>query len=122
MKEIIIASLLLAALLGGIAVNSRFINDFYSTATQSVKEMPPVGSGGCYDAVCDFELYWNEQKTAVSFSVSYDDVEKITERIRLLKKAALIGDEIEFELHREQLITAIEHASHLERVSFESIS
>ena len=121
MKEIIIASLLLAALLGGIAVNSRFINDFYSAATQSVKEMPPVGSGGCYDAVCDFEAYWNEQKTAVSFSVSYDEVEKITERIRLLKKAALIGDETEFELHREQLITAIEHASHLERVSFESI-
>ena len=38
-----------------------------------------------------------------------------------MKAAALAKDAAEFELQREQLVTAIEHASRLERVSFESI-
>lgn len=75
MKEIIIASLLLAALLAGIAVNSRIINDFYDTAVRMTKELPPAGAEGSYEAVCAFDVYWHEKKTAVSFSVSYDDVE-----------------------------------------------
>ena len=89
MKEIIIASLLLAALLAGIAVNSRIINDFYDTAVRMTKELPPAGAEGSYEAVCAFDVYWHEKKTAVSFSVSYDDVERITEKVRLLKVAAL---------------------------------
>ena len=114
MKEIIIASLLLAALLAGIAVNSRIINDFYDTAVRMTKELPPAGAEGSYEAVCAFDVYWHEKKTAVSFSVSYDDVERITEKVRLLKVAALASDASEFELQREQL-------ARLERVSFESI-
>ena len=50
MKEIIIASLLLAALLAGIAVNSRIINDFYDTAVRMTKELPPAGAEGSYEA------------------------------------------------------------------------
>lgn len=121
MKEIVIASVLLIVLLCGIALNNRFINDFYAVATESVKNMPPVGSEGCYDAVCEFDKYWSGKRAAVSFGVSYDDVERINEKVRLLKAAALAGDAAEFELQREQLIGAIEHAARLERISFESI-
>lgn len=121
MREIIIASVLLVILLTGITVNNRFINDFYESALLSVKKMPPAGFEGCYDAVCALDEYWSEKKSAVSFSVSYDDVERITEKIRLLKAAALADDSVEFELQREQLTTALEHAARLERISFESI-
>lgn len=121
MREIIIASVLLVILLTGITVNNQFINDFYESALLSIKKMPPAGSEGCYDAVCALDEYWSEKKSAVSFSVSYDDVERITEKIRLLKAAALADDPVEFELQREQLTTALEHAARLEHISFESI-
>ena len=121
MREIIISALLFAVLIGGIAVNSVFIRDFYEYAIETAQKMPSAESEGCYEAVCAFDEYWHEKKTAVSFSVSYDDVERITERLRLMKAAALAEDAAEFELQREQLVTAIEHAARLERVSFESI-
>lgn len=121
MREIIISALLFAVLIAGIAVNSVFIRDFYEYSIEAAKKMPSAESEGCYEAVCAFDEYWHEKKTAVSFSVSYDDVERITERLRLMKAAALAKDAAEFELQREQLVTAIEHAARLERVSFESI-
>ena len=121
MREIIISALLFAVLIAGIAVNSVFIRDFYEYAIETAQKMPSAESEGCYEAVCAFDEDWHEKKTAVSFSVSYDDVERITERLRLMKAAALAEDAAEFELQREQLVTAIEHAARLERVSFESI-
>lgn len=121
MREIIISALLLAALIAGIVTNSVFIRNFYEYAIDAAEKMPPVGTEGCYEAVCALDAYWFEKKTAVSFSVSYDDVERVTEKLRLLKAAALAGDRDEFEYQRGQLITAIEHAARLERVSFESI-
>ena len=70
-----------------------------------------------YDAV----TLWNVRKVKIR-----DRRMKLTdstrrEKVRLLKVAALASDASEFELQREQLITAIEHAARLERVSFESI-
>ena len=79
MREIIISALLFAVLIAGIAVNSVFIRDFYEYAIETAQKMPSAESEGCYEAVCAFDEYWHKKKTAVSFSVSYDDVERITE-------------------------------------------
>lgn len=121
MREIITAALLLAILLAGVAVNNRIMLDFCSTATEMIGALPAADDRRCVAAVEDLARLWEARRTAVSFSVSYDDIERISEKLALLTAAAELGDTVEFEARRAELASAVGHAARLERLGFESI-
>ncbi len=121
MREIITAALLLAILLAGVAVNNRIMLDFCSDATEMIGALPAADDRRCVAAVKDLTRLWEARRTAVSFSVSYDDIERISEKLALLTAAAELGDRVEFEARRAELASAVGHAARLERLGFESI-
>lgn len=121
MREIITAALLLAMLLAGVAVNNCIIRDFCRDATAMIGALPTADDDGCVAAVGALTRLWDERRTAVSFSVSYDDIERISEKLALLTAAAELGDAVEFEARRAELASAVGHAARLERLGFESI-
>lgn len=121
MREIITAALLLAILLAGVAVNNRIMIDFCSDATEMIGALPSADDRRCVAAVEDLARLWEARRTAVSFSVSYDDIERISEKLALLTAAAELGDTVEFEARRAELASAVGHAARLERLGFESI-
>lgn len=121
MREIITAALLLAVLLAGVAVNNKTVLDFCREATEMINALPSADNIGCAGAVAKLEDLWEDKRTAVSFSISYDDIERISEKLALLTSAAELGDDVEFEARRAELISAVYHAARLERPSFESI-
>ncbi len=121
MREIITAALLLALLLAGIVINNMLIRDFCSQATDMISALPAANDENCVSAVAEFTALWELRRTAVSFSVSYDDIERINEKLTLLTAAAQLGDNVEFEARRAELMSAVHHAERLEKFEFESI-
>ncbi len=121
MKEIYITLVLFFLLLGGIVLNNIYMNAFYEEFGEMLDSLPAVGESDCRARLYELAERWNEKRLTVSIGVSYDDIERVSERIRLLTAAAENGDALEFELQRRQLATAIGHVTRLERLSVESI-
>lgn len=121
MREIITAALLLVVLLAGVAINNKTVRDFCREADEMIRALPSADDGNCAADVAKVKELWEDRRAAVSFSISYDDIERISEKLALLTAAAELGDMVEFEARRAELISAVGHAARLEHLGFESI-
>lgn len=92
MRSFIVALLLLALMLGGILLNSLYINNVVSEIEARLDALPDVTSPACQEETAALLRAWEAEVGRVSLSVSFPVFDRVTEQAALLHAAAVSGD------------------------------
>ena len=119
MKSFWIMLLVFAMMLGGIAVNCVFIDRTADKMERAIAALPEVGEAE--DALAETEAFWQKRRTAVSISISFNDIRAIDNDLAQMRAAAEVGEDSDYETARLLALSAVAHMRRLERFSLECI-
>lgn len=105
-----------------IVINAQYINRVCDRMYVMASEAPGAGEGGCYAEVSVLEEYWLENQKYVRLSVSFIEINQISNSISSMKSFAKSGDEGEFENARRILLNTIQEMRRLESLRWSSMS
>ena len=102
-----------------IICNVLFISQTAGRLTDMLNTLPT-----CEEAESEFEkldAFWQRRRTAVSLSVSFDEIKDMDNCITSMRSALKSGDEKEFESEKALALNAVCRIQRLERLSLENI-
>lgn len=129
MKAFLAIVLILAAMLCCIVFNYFYINKTANELTAMTYDIPPLGDEGCYTALSRLDEYWKANHDRVGLSVSFVELNRVTDAITSMKSYALTGTRTgdssdyvsDFECARELLLNAISEMRRLEAFTIGNI-
>lgn len=119
MKALITICIIFALMLGCIIWNYHYINDVADRLTVMTDALPPAGQEGCYAAASRLDEYWQEQQGRVRLSVSFVELNRVSDAITALKSYAASGSAADLECTRRLLLNAICELRRLESLSLD---
>ncbi len=121
MKTFYTSIALFILMIAFILINASYINRTVNELTEITHALPsPINSN--YDTcINDLKEFWEQNYTAISFSVCMNDLNKISDSISQLKAYSTNQNEQDFEATRKILINAINNMCRLEKISWDSI-
>lgn len=117
MKSFVAVCIIFAIMLACVILNCLYINRTADTLTDMVASLPRADSDDCRDAVEQLDSYWRERHDTVALSVSFVELNRISDVLSTLKSYAASGATSDFECARGLLLNAIRELRRLE--SFE---
>lgn len=108
-----------ALMLGGIAANCVFIARTANEMERAIAALPEAGEAK--EALDEIEAFWQRRRTAVSVSISFQDIRAIDNDLAQMRAAAEVGERSDFESARRLALSAVAHMRRLERFSLECI-
>lgn len=117
MKSFIAICIIFAVMLGCVILNCLYIARVSDTLTAMAQALPRADRTECCDAVEQLDGYWQEHRDTVALSVSFVDLNRISDVLSTLKAYAASGATSDFECARGLLLNAISELRRLE--SFE---
>lgn len=122
MRSFFLTLLLLAVMLAVIGANFIFINRLGDQLTARVNALPAqTGDTAAAKEIMSLEKDWIDVHHLVSFSVSFKELNRVTEQVTALRVWYLAGEDAEYQNARAQLLLAIEEMRRLERFSMDNI-
>ncbi len=121
MRGFIVTVILFITLLLTISLNVFFVE---KTIMHMKKEVHSLKSLPCEEnaiIINNISNDWQKNNVWISLSVSYDNIEELTNIIDSLKAANTSDDIIQFQIHIELLLNAIEELGRLEKLSVKNI-
>ena len=119
MKSFWIMLCVFVLMLGGIAANCAFIDRTADRMEQAIAALPEVGEAK--EALDEIEAFWQRRRTAVSVSISFNDIRAIDNDLAQMRAAAEVGEDSDYEVARLLALSAVVHMRRLERFSLECI-
>ncbi len=107
MKSMISTCFLLLLMCALISRNYFYINEVADHMLAEAEALPDVGHPDCPDAVHRLADYWQERANRVGLSVSFLQVDRVSEEVALLEAAAECGDLYGYRAALALLIDAI---------------
>jgi hypothetical protein len=108
-------------MLAGIIVNFFYINKVSDKLYVMTSEAPAAGDDGCYAALSLIDEYWQKNHDIVRLSVSFIELNLVSDCIVSMKSFAKSGEEAEYENARQILLNAIHEMRRLESFKLSSI-
>lgn len=121
MKAFAAISIIFAAMIGCIVFNYFYINRVSDELTVMAYDIPSVSEDGCYAAVSQLDEYWQEHQDHVGLSVSFVELNRVSDAITSMKSYAASGEDADFECTRELLLNAIREMRRLEAFTIGNI-
>lgn len=121
MKAFVAISIIFAAMIGCIVFNYLYINRVSDELTVMAYDIPAVGGDGRYAAVSRLDEYWQEHQNRVGLSVSFVELNRVSDAITSMKSYAASGEDADFECTRELLLNAIREMRRLEAFTIGNI-
>ena len=117
MKGFVVALILSAVLLGGIACNFVYINRVADRMNECLENLPDIGDSSCVSAIQELLEYWDTQEDAVCLSVEFNTLDRVNEYAATLLACAECGDIYGYQTALALLRDAVGDMRRLERFS-----
>ena len=121
MKSFIITLIIFSALLGTIATNFFYINKVGDELKEKAETLDISNIEECKAQLDELYLYWKDNETMISFSVSYTELNCVDDNITKMMTYLEHNDIVNFECYRASLLNAIEEMRRLEKLLLKNI-
>ena len=121
MKGFIITSCLFVSLLICIFINYNYINTVHSTMHEMVAELSAEPSEYNDGLIKELQNYWEKKSAIISISVSFCEIDDLTNAIDSLSAANELRDKTQFAIRKELVENAINAVIRLEKLSIKNI-
>ena len=121
MRGFIITSCLFVSLLICIFINYNYINTVHSTMHEMVAELSAEPSEYNDGLIKELQEYWDKKSTIISISVSFREIDDLTNAIDSLSAANQRKDSTQFAIQKELVENAINAVIRLEQFSIKNI-
>lgn len=121
MKGFIITTCIFLGLLICIFLNFNYVNTVHSTMHEIVDELFDKPCEENNSIISKLQEYWDKKNTILSISVSFREIDDLTNAIDSLSAANKIGDAIQFSIYKELVENAIDAVIRLEKISVKNI-
>lgn len=121
MRGFIITTILFSILLVAIFLNVFFVKITIRSMKESINSLTDHPSEENELILNHFLKDWNKNTTWLSLSVSYDDIQELTDMIDALKAANTARNLNQFQIYVELLLNSIDEIGRLEELSIKNI-
>ena len=121
MKGFIITLILFALMLGIIMLNFYFVDKSVNDMQKRVEDLQPIPCAENALIIDELDKNWDKFNIWLSLSVSYEEIEELTNMIDATKAANETNDIEQFKIHVNLLLNAIEEIGRLEKFSIKNI-
>lgn len=121
MKTFYFSVILFLLAVGAVTVNYFYINNIADHLTELAESAPALGEEGCVEAAREIDDYWRREHNLVRLSVSFVELNLVSDAITSMKTFAEQDNPSEYENARELLINAIHEMRRLESLGVSSI-
>lgn len=121
MRGLVITLALFVILLGIITVNSIFVEYSVQKMRYTVENLQLIPCSQNQIIINEFDTNWKRISLWLSLSVSYEDIEELTDVIDAAKAANETGNVEQFKIHVNLLLNAIDELGRLEKFSIKNI-
>ncbi|MBR2381640.1 MAG: DUF4363 family protein [Clostridia bacterium] len=121
MRGFIITSCLFIALLICVFLNYNYINTVHSTMHEMVAQLSSEPSEYNDSLIKELQKYWDKKSTIISISVSFREIDDLTNTIDSLAAANQQNDCTQFAIQKELVENAINAVIRLEQFSIKNI-
>lgn len=121
MKGFIITLILFAILISIVIINSFYVNNIINDIKNEITSLKTIPCEENAIIIKQIKSKWEKDSIWVSLSVSYEDIEELTDMIASLEASNSVKDYNQFKLYYELILNSIEDIGRLERFSVKNI-
>ena len=121
MKGFILTLILFTLLIASIIINCFFVNNVHKDMHELVDKVSPYPSEKNEALIKQIEKLWDERKKLLSISVSFSEIDKVTNSIDALSASNQSKDATQIAINIKLLQNAIDTLKRLEMFSVENI-
>ena len=121
MRGFIITTFLFIALLVCIFLNYNYVNSVHTTMHEIVYELSEDPCEENDIIISKLQEYWDSKNTTLSISVSFREIDDLSDAIDSLSAANKVRDTTQFSIYKELVKNAIDVVIRLEKFSIKNI-
>ena len=121
MRGFIITLILFAILISIVIINSFYVNNIINDIKNEITSLKTIPCEENAIIIKQIKSKWEKDSIWVSLSVSYEDIEELTDMIASLEASNSVKDYNQFKLYYELILNSIEDIGRLERFSVKNI-
>lgn len=121
MKGFIITLILFAILISIVIINSFYVNNIINDIKNEITSLKTIPCEENAIIIKQIKSKWEKDSIWVSLSVSYEDIEELTDMIASLEASNSVKDYNQFKLYYELILNSIKDIGRLERFSVKNI-
>ena len=121
MRGVIVTSILFITLLFIVCINLFYVNNVVSGMKNEITSLKPIPCEENTIIIKQLKSSWKKNSTWISLSVSYEDIEELTDMIASLESYNATNDINQFKLYYELLLNSIEEIGRLEKISIKNL-
>ena len=121
MRGFIITTCLFIALLVCIFLNYNYVNSVHTTMHEIVDELSGDPCEENDIIISKLQEYWDSKNTTLSISVSFREIDDLSDAIDSLSAANEVRDTTQFSIYKELVENAIDVVIRLEKFSIKNI-
>ena len=121
MRGFIITLILFVILISIVIINSFYVNNIINDIKNEITSLKTIPCEENAIIIKQIKSKWEKDSIWVSLSVSYEDIEELTDMIASLEASNSVKDYNQFKLYYELILNSIEDIGRLERFSVKNI-
>lgn len=121
MRGFIITLILFSILISIVIINSFYVNNIINDIKNEITSLKTIPCEENAIIIKQIKSKWEKDSIGVSLSVSYEDIEELTDMIASLEASNSVKDYNQFKLYHELILNSIEDIGRLERFSVKNI-
>ena len=121
MRGFIVTLILFAILISIVIINSFYVNNIINDIKNEITSLKTIPCEENAIIIKQIKSKWEKDSIGVSLSVSYEDIEELTDMIASLEASNSVKDYNQFKLYYELILNSIEDIGRLERFSVKNI-
>ncbi|MBO5716423.1 MAG: DUF4363 family protein [Clostridia bacterium] len=121
MKGFIISTCIFITLLICIFINYNYVNSVHTAMCEMVAQLSNETTKENDVIIENLQEYWERKSIILSISVSFREIDDLTNAIDSLSAANELGDNTQFAIRKELVKNAINAVIRLEKISIENI-
>ena len=121
MRGFIITLILFAILISIVIINSLYVNNIINDIKNEIASLKTIPCAENAIIIKNIKSDWEKDSVWISLSVSYEDIEELTDMITSLEAANSVRDYNQFKLYYELISNSIDDIGRLEKFSVKNI-
>ena len=121
MKDFITVTVLFLLMVSIICLNICFVKSTTEQMTKAIESLNPIPCENNAIILNEFNKAWKKNIIWFNLSVSYNDIQSITDTIDVLISTNQTGDLDQFQIHTKLMLNSIDELARLERFSAKNI-